>query len=140
MKTGFRQVSINTNSEAEEAVGLLLQRVFGQPYFVFSHPTNITSKVSVFLSEAQRVSQRQRVGVTEGIKNICECGLNAGLGEVEVKRLKGEDWANSWKRNCMASDEAAGVHGAMRVRHARVHLRSISFCVYISLRIALYYL
>ena len=99
MKTGFRQVSITTAPEVEESVGWLLQGVFGQPYSVFTRPEHVASVVSVFLPETQKVSQCQRAAVAQGMKIIDKCGLNLDVGELEVKRLKREDWADSWKKN-----------------------------------------
>ena len=102
MNTGFRQVSITIAPEApeaDEAVGLLLERVFQRPYTIFTHAENITVTVSVFLPESQRITQYDRDSIAEGLKYICEWGLNTGAYNIEVKRLRREDWANSWKRH-----------------------------------------
>lgn len=99
MSTGFRQVCVTVAPEADEAVGLLLERVFKSPYTVFTHPENITATASVFLPESQRITQQDRGLIAEGLKYISKCGLNVGSCKVEIKRLKREDWANSWKRH-----------------------------------------
>ena len=96
---GFRQVSVTVAPEADEAIGLLLERVFKSPYTVFTHPENITATVSVFLPESQRITQQDRGLIAEGLKYISKCGLNVGLCKVDIKRLKRGDWANSWKRH-----------------------------------------
>ena len=99
MSTDFRQVSVTVAPEADEAVGLLLERVFKSPYTIFTHPENITATASVFLPESQRITQQDRGLIAEGLKYISKCGLNIGSHKVVIKRLKREDWANSWKRH-----------------------------------------
>jgi len=115
VNTGFRQVSITIapkTPEADEAVGSLLERVFQRPYTIFTHTENITVTVSVFLPEHQRVTQYDRDAITKGLYKICECGLNVGRWGIEVKRLKRQDWANSWKRNFKPID----INGKLVVR------------------------
>ena len=99
MRTAFRQVSVTVAPEADEAVGLLLERLFKSPYTIFTHPENITATASVFLPESKRITQKDRDLIAEGLKCISKCGLNIGSYKVEIKRLKREDWANSWKKH-----------------------------------------
>ena len=49
MKTAFRQVSLTTTFEAEEAVGEVMQGVFGVVSSVFTHPESQNPVVSVYL-------------------------------------------------------------------------------------------
>jgi ribosomal protein L11 methyltransferase len=34
-----------------------------------------------------------------GLKRITECGLKIGAGQIEIAKVKREDWAESWKRH-----------------------------------------
>ncbi len=38
-------------------------------------------------------------GLSHGLRGIAACGLDIGTGKIEVKRVKREDWAESWKRH-----------------------------------------
>ena len=99
MKTAFRQVSLTTTAEAEEAVGWVLEKVFEQTPSVFTHPEKLGPILSVYLSEKQTVTEAHRHAVQAGLKAVAECGLTVGAGQLEVKRLRREDWVDSWKRH-----------------------------------------
>jgi len=97
MKTAFRQVSLITTLEAEEAASVILQRVFGQQPSVFIHPEREGSVLSVYLTDKQTVTDANRNAVSEALKMVQESGLDPGSGHLEVKRLRREDWVDSWK-------------------------------------------
>jgi hypothetical protein len=99
MKTAFRQVALATTLEAESAVGELLYAVFGIAPSVFTHPELRVSVVSVYLDEKKSITDDQRQAVSEGMAWIAECGLTVGDWKLEVKRLRREDWVDSWKRH-----------------------------------------
>ena len=99
MKTAFRQVALATTLEAEVAVVELLYAVFGIAPSVFTHPELCVSVVSVYLDEKKSVTDDQRQAVSEGMMWIAECGLTIGDWKLEVKRLRREDWVDSWKRH-----------------------------------------
>ena len=40
-----------------------------------------------------------RTAITAGLKRVAEAGLPLGRGEIEIARVKPEDWAESWKRH-----------------------------------------
>ena len=99
MKTAFRQVALATTLEAESAVGELLHAVFGIVPSVFTHPEVRVPVVSVYLDEKKSITDDQRQAVSEGMAWIAECGLTIGDWKLEVKRLRREDWVDSWKRH-----------------------------------------
>ena len=99
MKTAFRQVALATTLEAEVAVGELLHAVFGIAPSVFTHPELHVSVVSVYLDEKKSITDDQRQAVSEGMAWIAQCGLTIGDWKLEVKRLRREDWVDSWKRH-----------------------------------------
>jgi|TARA_B100001971_G_scaffold207769_1_gene228440 ribosomal protein L11 methyltransferase len=106
MKTAFRQVSLTTTFEAEEAVCVLMQHVFEIAPSVFTHPERLNPVVSVYLPERQNVTVANKGDVVDGLKNIEKCGLQVGAGELEIKRLRREDWVDSWKRHFLPIDIA----------------------------------
>ena len=99
MKTAFRQVSLATTAEAEEAVGWVLEKVFEQTPSVFTHPEKSGPILSVYLGERQRVTEAHRHAEQAGLESVADCGLEVGAGQLEVKRLRREDWVDSWKRH-----------------------------------------
>lgn len=99
MKTAFRQVALATTPEAEAAVGELLHAVFGIAPSVFTHPEQRVPVLSVYLDEKKSITEAQRQAVTEGMARIAKCGLTIGDWKLEVKRLRREDWVDSWKRH-----------------------------------------
>ncbi len=99
MKTAFRQVTLATTLEAEAAVGELLHAVFGIASSVFTHPELRVPVVSVYLDDKKSITDDQRQAVSEGMARIAECGLTIGDWKLEVKRLRREDWVDSWKRH-----------------------------------------
>ena len=106
MKTAFRQVSLTTTLEAEEAVGVVMQNVFGIVPSVFTHPERLNPVVSVYLPQQQTVTVANKQDVIDGLKNIEKCGLQVGDGKLEIKRLRREDWVDSWKRHFLPIDIA----------------------------------
>ena len=106
MKTAFRQVSLTTTLEAEEAVGVVMQGVFGIVPSVFTHPERLNPVVSVYLPQQQTVTVANKQDVIDGLKNIEKCGLQVGDGKLEIKRLRREDWVDSWKRHFLPIDIA----------------------------------
>ena len=99
MKTAFRQVALATTLEAEVAVVELLYAVFGIAPSVFTYPELRVPVVSVYLDEKKSITDDQRQAVSEGMAWIAECGLTIGDWKLEVKRLRREDWVDSWKRH-----------------------------------------
>jgi ribosomal protein L11 methyltransferase len=99
MKTAFRQVALATTLEAEVAVVELLYAVFSIAPSVFTHPELRVPVVSVYLDEKKTITADQRQAVSEGMTWIAECGLTIGDWKLEVKRLRREDWVDSWKRH-----------------------------------------
>jgi len=99
MKTAFRQVALATTLEAEAAVGELMHAVFGIAPSVFTHPELRVPVVSVYLDEKKSITPAQHQAVAEGMARIEKCGLAIGDWKLEVKRLRREDWVDSWKRH-----------------------------------------
>ena len=55
--------------------------------------------VSVYLSSGSDWSRVQQSQLLGGLQVIRDCGLNAGPGKVSVRKMRREDWAESWKRH-----------------------------------------
>ena len=99
MKTALRQVSLATTPEAEEAVCMLLQAVFENEASVFIRPEQNSPLVSVYIPEDKKITAAEREAVAEGLRAIQDCGLPVGDGKLTGKKLRREDWVDSWKRH-----------------------------------------
>jgi len=96
------RVSVKTTPEAEELTGELLSGLFGVAVAIYFDAEKKFSLVSVFLEPAKGkpfpVAGTRRQ-VADGMAVIAACGIPTGAGLVEVRRVKREDWAESWKRH-----------------------------------------
>ena len=90
-------VSVETTLEAEDAAGDMLGEVFGchsSSYFDFE---TRTSRVSIYAHGIIAPDARQRV--KEGLARIRNCGIDIGPAKISIRRVRKEDWAESWKRH-----------------------------------------
>lgn len=93
------KISANVPAQAEEAVLELFERVFQQPCSSYLDVETGVSTVAVYLQRQPRLSATQRAQLAEGFKRIRECGLKIGRPRLSLKKLPGQDWAESWKRH-----------------------------------------
>ncbi len=99
MISPLTQVSIATSREAEEAVAELLLRVLSQtPSTYFDAETGDTT-VSTYLEQPAQWNAAARAELQAGLRALTECGLNIGPGEIAARKVRREDWAESWKRH-----------------------------------------
>ena len=93
------RISIATSREAEEAVAELLLTVLGQtPSTYFDAETGDTT-VSTYLEKPAQWNAAARAELRAGLAVLTECGLDVGPGEITARKVRREDWAESWKRH-----------------------------------------
>jgi len=92
------RISVTTSLEAEDAVTELLGRLFGAAAAAYFNLETGVSIVSVFRDQKFDLP-KVHVEVAAGLKRIEECGLKIGAGQIEITKVKREDWAESWKRH-----------------------------------------
>jgi len=96
------RISVTTTVTAEDAVGEFLARRYQTATAAYFDVKKKNSQVSVFLDaprgKAFPVAATRRE-VAAAVQHIADCGLDTGAGLVEVRRVKREDWAESWKRH-----------------------------------------
>ena len=90
------RVSIETTPEAEEAVAALLESVSGQTASIFTDAETNQTSVSVFLL---RKSATLHSTLRKRAQELRRYGINYGSGGVSIRRVRKEDWAESWKRH-----------------------------------------
>lgn len=93
------KVSVTTTAEAEEVVGVALEKVFGQTPSVYANERTGTSVVSVYLPEFSRWTPAARAALAAELRVIKSAGLRLGSGKIATQRLARENWAESWKRH-----------------------------------------
>lgn len=95
------QISVKANPETEDALTEALSTLFGQPASSYTHAQTGACTVMVHLDpgptglDAKTLSKMTRA-ILDNLRNA---GLPVGAGRVSVKRLRKEDWAESWKRH-----------------------------------------
>lgn len=90
------RISVHTAAEAADAVAELLETAFSKPAASFTDADSGQAAVSVFLSRKPR---RYRAGLLTELEQIRGFGLDTGAGTVSLRRLRRQNWAESWKRH-----------------------------------------
>jgi ribosomal protein L11 methyltransferase len=93
------RITVLTTVEAEDAVCELLASVSGLPTATYFDLERQTSQASVFAEQGDFSPEQIRKEIVSGLDRIRDCGLNIGNSEIEIARVKREDWAESWKRH-----------------------------------------
>ncbi len=93
------RISVTTTPEAEDAAGELLASVLGVAAATYYDLERQTSLVSVFIEQGRFSPAGTRKAITAGLQRIRDCGLKTGGGQIEIAKVKREDWAESWKRH-----------------------------------------
>ncbi|HMJ88265.1 MAG TPA: 50S ribosomal protein L11 methyltransferase [Candidatus Acidoferrum sp.] len=93
---GLWRVSIETSSEAEDAVSELLTRVARSPSSVYADAETHETIVSAFVS---KLTSAQRETLRIGLTTLREVGLDVRPGKLSVRKIRRENWAESWKRH-----------------------------------------
>jgi len=100
MKTAaLRQISVAISAEAEEAVATLLEDLFQQPPSVYTDMETQAIVASVFYGEDSGWSPTQRNRLVNGLNELRRGGIDIGPGTITTKRVRRQDWAESWKRH-----------------------------------------
>ena len=88
-----------TSPEAEDAVSELLGTVFCQPAASYTDADTQQVTVAVYLPHRLTHYVAARKELALGLGRIARDGLDIGTGRVSLKRIRREDWAESWKRH-----------------------------------------
>ncbi|MGO8931868.1 MAG: 50S ribosomal protein L11 methyltransferase [Limisphaerales bacterium] len=95
--TALWRISVATMPEAEEAVTELLTSTFGQPVASYTDTETGIAAVSVYLSTRLDWSRARQAELAAGLKRMARSGLKLGPGQISLRRIRKEDWAESWK-------------------------------------------
>lgn len=92
------RISVFTSLEAEDAVTELLTSLFGTAAAAYFNLETGVSTVSIF-QDTRPNPITAKPEIAAGLKRIAACGLKIGSGQIEIAKVKREDWAESWKRH-----------------------------------------
>ena len=106
------RISVVTTREGEEAVTDLMNSLFGLPATAYVDFESGQVTVAVYNRSRPGRWEEKRARLREGLKLIRRCGLSIGGGRILLRRLRGENWAESWKRHFQPID----ISGALLVR------------------------
>jgi len=96
---GLWKVTVETAPEAEEAVTELLSDAFGRPVTSYTNVDSGETRVTVFFEKKPEWSAAGRAQLRAGIERIRDCGLKLGSARISLRKVRREDWAESWKRH-----------------------------------------
>ena len=91
------KISVTSAPEAEDAVTELLESTFGQPVSSWTDAETGIAVVSVYVPTRPDWSPARRKELASGLRRISGSGLNLGPGQISLKSVRKEDWAESWK-------------------------------------------
>ncbi len=92
-------ISVTTHPEAEEAIGEALYRQFGVGSVVWHNLESGESTVSVYVDLTPEGVTKKRRGLRTELKAFSSYGLKTGSLKITARRVKPEDWEESWKRH-----------------------------------------
>ena len=90
------KVSVETTAEAEDAVLQLLERLSGQAASGCTEVETGAVTTAVYLP-GRPLCLRARLAA--GLAQLGQCGLDPGPGRISIRKLRPENWAESWKRH-----------------------------------------
>jgi ribosomal protein L11 methyltransferase len=99
MSVNLRQVAVVTNAGAEEAVGELLEREFGQVPSVLADMATGLSTVSVYRELVAAKVPKTRARLLLSLRGMATDGLDVSPGRIRIRAVPPQDWSESWKRH-----------------------------------------
>lgn len=100
MKTkALRQVAITVTPTNEDAISELLSREFGTPASVFHDLEADTRQASVYVDLPEASLRAKRADLGAALRRLINFGVDASEARITFRKLKPQDWAESWKRH-----------------------------------------
>src|SRR5262245_15882903 len=92
-------VAITTTPEAADAVAELLERRLGEVPASYSMEGQWMAVVSAYSKAPSAKLRAFQASLRAGLRRIAACGLDIAPGTIAVRRVRPQDWAESWKRH-----------------------------------------
>ena len=97
-KTVF-QLSVSIREDAEEAVFPIFEDLFGRTPSIYTDANTRKTTASIFLEKSFEWNLSIKARLQTSLKLLRTSGVNFGSGEIQFKKLKRQDWAESWKKH-----------------------------------------
>jgi ribosomal protein L11 methyltransferase len=95
----LREVSIPIHPDCEDVISATIERVFKLlPSFYVNEDTKETTAL-FYLDHSKLATPALRKKIAAAMAALAEGGFPSQKGPVHVRRIRHEDWANSWKRH-----------------------------------------
>ncbi|HXG46431.1 MAG TPA: 50S ribosomal protein L11 methyltransferase [Methylomirabilota bacterium] len=91
------QVRLDTSASAEDAVAELVARTTGQAASIYCDAETGAVTVCAYLGAGSPTALRHRL--RDGLEHLRTCGLDPAPGRISIRRIRREDWAESWRRH-----------------------------------------
>lgn len=93
------QIAVRVAPEAEDAAAESLSSLTGLAVTICRDARTQVATVSAFLPRTPRRPAWLRAEVRRGLARLATCGLDVRHGRVSLRKVRQEDWAESWKRH-----------------------------------------
>jgi ribosomal protein L11 methyltransferase len=97
--SSFSEISIITTAECEEPVAALLERLFSIAASSYCDAETKRCTVTAYLRSTPAQVRRRIPEIRAVLAELRQLGLDPGAGEIRIRRVKKEDWAESWKKH-----------------------------------------
>ena len=102
VKTQLWQISLAAPVEAEAAAAAVLEEFSGKAPVTYTDANSQTAVLSVYLPKLPLPKSELRAKLRTGLKKVQEGELNIRTVRVLFRRIRNEDWTESWKRHFRA--------------------------------------
>lgn len=99
MSATLRQIALQTNGLAEDAVAELLERELGHPPSTYHDVRTGTTTVSVYVPLAEPAVPAIRRQLRLALAQLRQDGVDPTPARVQIRRVPPQDWSESWKRH-----------------------------------------
>jgi len=99
MKKFLWKISVPIAPEAEHAISQLLQKLTGQAAVIHVDSQRQTTTACLYLDATSAWAHSTQAALRSALKDLKASGLRLGPGGMQFKKLRREDWAESWKRH-----------------------------------------
>lgn len=99
-KTGaLWKLSVTTSLQAEDVMTELLGRLTGCAIAVYSNEETRITEASAYLTKRTDWNKSKIQALNDGLELIRNTGIELGNTKIELKRIRREDWSESWKKH-----------------------------------------
>ena len=99
MNATIFQLSISIHAEAEDAVVVIFDDLFGEAASVYSDADTGKTTASIFLANRSRWNRSIKEQLLHRLQLLRDAGIDPGPAKIQFKKLQRQDWAESWKKH-----------------------------------------